>query len=96
MLSISLLSQGTVYAYLTPSFVRSHLFDAVALPFIHSPELVDAAENLTAQAVGHVMLKEVDRRLLEDRQEVSSGVIRRDNDRKNLVRDLVGTKLTPI
>lgn len=62
----SFLSQGAFYAFATPSFVSSHLFDAVGLA---SPDL-SSFGNLSTIAAGHVALKEVDRRLVEDRKEL--------------------------
>lgn len=74
----SFLSLGTFYAYATPSFVRSHLFDAVGLPLLGGSAAGGKLGNDSAHAAGHVALREVDKRLEDDRKEVEDGVIRRD------------------
>ncbi|ORY51219.1 hypothetical protein BCR35DRAFT_310713 [Leucosporidium creatinivorum] len=68
------LSPGTFYAYLTPSFIRSHLFDAISLPLFDG----SLRGNQSASAAGRVALGETDRRVMEDRREIENGVIRRD------------------
>lgn len=74
----SFLSLGTFYAYATPSFVRSHLFDAVGLPLLGGSAAGGKLGNDSAHAAGHVALREVDKRLDDDRKEVEDGIIRRD------------------
>ena len=70
VIRLSFLSQGAFYAFATPHFVRSHLFDSIGLS---SPDL-SAKGNLSVVAAGHVALKEVDRRIIEDRKEIEDHV----------------------
>ncbi|GAA5879763.1 hypothetical protein JCM16303_004168 [Sporobolomyces ruberrimus] len=65
-----LLSSGLLYGYATPSFIRSHLVETVSLPFFANTSSTTPSQyrdsNLTAQAIGRSMLKEVGRRLEHD------------------------------
>ncbi|KAJ8293966.1 DSC E3 ubiquitin ligase complex subunit 1 [Rhodotorula toruloides] len=58
--AIHLLSRGRVYGYATPSFVRTHMVDAISLPLMSSSS---PSPNRTASAIGHTVLKEYTRRL---------------------------------
>ncbi|GAA5889239.1 hypothetical protein JCM5296_005843 [Sporobolomyces johnsonii] len=72
--AVHLLSSGLIYGYATPSFVRSHLIDTVSLPFFVDPDAStapDSSENVTAHAVGRAMLKEIERRLKKDVDELA-------------------------
>jgi hypothetical protein len=75
--TISFLSQGTFYAFVTPNFIRSHLFDVVGLPSFDSA----SRSNTSSVAAGHLMLKEVDRRIVNDRKEIAEATaFSRDDD----------------
>ncbi|KAK4335528.1 RING-type domain-containing protein [Rhodotorula toruloides] len=58
--AVHLLSSGRVYGYATPSFVRTHMVDAISLPLMSSSS---PSPNRTASAIGHTVLKEYTRRL---------------------------------
>ncbi|GAA5926887.1 ubiquitin-protein ligase TUL1 [Sporobolomyces koalae] len=65
-----LLSSGLLYGYATPGFVRSQLVEIVSLPFFANSSATTRSAydeaNVTAQAIGRCMLKEVHRRLKND------------------------------
>ncbi|BGP25954.1 zinc finger, RING-type protein [Rhodotorula toruloides] len=60
--AIHLLSSGRVYGYATPTFVRTHMVDAIYLPLMSSSS---PSPNRTASAIGHTVLKEYTRRLVK-------------------------------
>ncbi|BGP33521.1 hypothetical protein JCM10296v2_005325 [Rhodotorula toruloides] len=51
--AIHLLSSGRVYGYATPSFVRTHMVDAISLPLMSSSS---PSPNRTASAIGHTCI----------------------------------------
>ncbi|GAA5976369.1 hypothetical protein JCM21900_001000, partial [Sporobolomyces salmonicolor] len=71
--AVHILSSGLIYGYATPSFVRSHLIDTVSLPFFDpdASTAPDSPANITAHAVGRAMLKEIERRLKKDVDELA-------------------------
>ncbi|KAM0786572.1 hypothetical protein ACM66B_002028 [Microbotryomycetes sp. NB124-2] len=75
--SLHFLAQGTVYGFVTPTWARSHLFDAVGLAAYDK----SVKANLSAIAAGHGVLKEVDRRITRDAKELEDGswITREDN-----------------
>ncbi|GAA5956894.1 hypothetical protein JCM3765_006633 [Sporobolomyces pararoseus] len=79
-----LLSSGLLYGYATPSFVRSHLVETVSLPFYPNSSITTLPQlremNLTAQAVGRSMLKEVSRRLKNDVEHLNETVAEQERN----------------
>ncbi|KAK4055811.1 hypothetical protein OIO90_003064 [Microbotryomycetes sp. JL221] len=73
--SVHFLAQGTVYGFVTPTWARSHLFDAVGLPAYDA----SAKANLSTIAAGHAVLKEVDRRIVRDKEEIQDESFTRDD-----------------
>ncbi|KAK4046804.1 hypothetical protein OIV83_005799 [Microbotryomycetes sp. JL201] len=75
--SLHFLAQGTVYGFVTPTWARSHLFDSVGLPAFDK----SFKANLSSVAAGHGVLREVDRRIARDVQELEEGtwITREDN-----------------
>ncbi|GAA5932454.1 hypothetical protein JCM10213_005324 [Rhodosporidiobolus nylandii] len=57
--AVHFLSSGKIYGFATPSFVASHLYQTVSLPFAVSAPLA----NRTAHAIGHANLRELRRRI---------------------------------
>ncbi|GAA5998479.1 uncharacterized protein JCM10292_002726 [Rhodotorula paludigena] len=66
--AVHFLSSGRVYGYATPSFVGTHVFNAISLPYMSSPS--PTAANRTAHAIAHAMLKEYKRRLAKHVREL--------------------------
>lgn len=64
----SYLSSGAIYGWATPTSFPTHIFSIPNLPAF------DPAHNATSkmQAAGHCVIKEVDRRIVKDRAELSA------------------------
>lgn len=77
-----MIEEGLIYGYATPSFVRSHLVETVSLPFFsnRSDPTSYPHSNLTAQAIGRSMLKEVSRRLKNDVDNLDQTILDRESE----------------
>lgn len=61
------LSQGTLFAYLTPAYLPSRVFDVPTLPNYDNSTKRSYRDSLAA---GHVVLKELDRRIEREQKEI--------------------------
>ena len=84
-----MLSSGLLYGYATPGFVRSHLVETASLAFFDNSTPATTSEssearrqdaNVTAQAIGRAMLKEVYRRLEDDVEHYEERVAERERN----------------
>ncbi|GAA5987201.1 hypothetical protein JCM11641_006058 [Rhodosporidiobolus odoratus] len=81
--AVHFLSSGRVYGFATPSFIPSHVYQVISLPFVVD-SLSSPSANRTAHAIGHAMLHEVRhriRRKAEDLEEASRFEDSYSNDR---------------
>ncbi|SCV74948.1 BQ2448_7977 [Microbotryum intermedium] len=69
--AVHYLEDGTMVGYATPSWVRSHMFDLVGLA--KTLERRDG-EQWKQLAAGHTMLKELDRRIAREREDLEEAI----------------------